>query len=113
MRRRSALGLLGAMPLLGRPARVTIQDLEIWKVEGHRETLSGADRQFQVQPNHIYEELRPKPYHDNPNPQRRAGALVRPVFETQKLAQGPPAPRYRKELANPPAGEAPLCERVP
>jgi hypothetical protein len=28
MRRRSALGVLGAVPLLGRPARVTIQGLE-------------------------------------------------------------------------------------
>lgn len=57
------------MPLLGRPARLLIQDLEILRLEGRRQTPPGVvDRQHQVQPNHIYAELRPKEYRDQPQP---------------------------------------------
>ncbi len=42
-------------------------------MEGRRKTLAGVNGQYQVQPIHIYDELRPKPYHDNPNPQEREG----------------------------------------
>lgn len=70
MRRRDALTLLGTMPLLGKPAKATIRELEIVRLEGRREAVSGADRQFQVNPLHIYDELRPKPYRENPSPTR-------------------------------------------
>jgi len=67
MQRRQALQLLGAVPLLGRPAKAIIRDVSIWRLEGQRESVAGVDRQHQVQPNHVYEELRPKPYRDAEN----------------------------------------------
>jgi L-alanine-DL-glutamate epimerase-like enolase superfamily enzyme len=66
MRRRTALSLLGSLPLLGRPAKLTIQEVEIVRLEGRRQSQPGLDRQHQVQPNHIYDELRPKVYRDMP-----------------------------------------------
>lgn len=74
MRRRTVLSLIGSMPLLGRPAKAVIQDVEIFRVEGKREAIPGADQQHQVQPNHIYEELRPKVYRDNPGSPRQVNA---------------------------------------
>lgn len=71
MQRRTALQLFGALPLLGRPAKAIIRDVSIWRLDGQREALAGVDRQHQVQPNHVYEELRPKPYRDAPNPVSR------------------------------------------
>ena len=44
--------------------------VELWRVEGHRETLSGVNRQYQDQPLHIYDEHRPKPYRDPPNAEK-------------------------------------------
>jgi L-alanine-DL-glutamate epimerase-like enolase superfamily enzyme len=41
------------------------------RVAGKREALAGADSQHQVQPIHIYDELRPKPYKENPSPEKR------------------------------------------
>ncbi len=47
-----------------------ISAVELWRVEGHRETLSGVNRQYQAQPLHIYDEHRPKPYRDPPNAEK-------------------------------------------
>lgn len=47
-----------------KPARITA--VEIWQLKGHHETVPGMDQQFQVNPLYIYDELRPKPYRDNP-----------------------------------------------
>lgn len=70
-RRRDVIAtLLSAIPLAGRPATIPIRKVELVRVEGRRETLAGVDRQHQVQPNHVYDDLRPKPYKDNPNPTR-------------------------------------------
>lgn len=71
MRRRTALSLIGAVPLLGRPAKATIREVEILRVEGRRETGPAADHQHQVSPNHIYDELRPKPYHEHASGTKR------------------------------------------
>ena len=49
-------------------AKTKITAVEIWRLEGKREELRGVNRQHQVQPLHIYEEYRPKPYQDNPQP---------------------------------------------
>ena len=73
MQRRQALQLLGAVPLLGRPAKAIIRDVSIWRLDGQRESLAGVDRQHQVQPNHVYEELRPKPYRDAGNARQQEG----------------------------------------
>lgn len=73
MRRRSFLGLTGAAVPVSLTAwqdrspsngRMTIDRLEIIRVDGHREAETGVNHQFQVNPLHIYDELRPKPYHD-------------------------------------------------
>src|SRR4051812_33817042 len=53
-----------------RPGKLKITGLELWRLDGHRENTAGLDKQFQVNPLHIYEELRPKPYADSPNPQK-------------------------------------------
>lgn len=68
---------MSAVPLLGRPAKITIRDLEIVKLEGRREAVKGADRQHQVNPLHIYDDLRPKPYRE---PGTQAKTMV-PVSE--------------------------------
>lgn len=78
MRRRSFLGALAAPAAVQLSAQTTtptkstkITAVEIWRVEGHRKTLAGVNNQYQVQPLHVYDEFRPKPYHDNPNPVER------------------------------------------
>jgi L-alanine-DL-glutamate epimerase-like enolase superfamily enzyme len=58
-----------------RPGKLKITGVEIWKLEGHRETLSGVDKQYQVNPLHIYDELRPKPYADAIEPKKTTSAL--------------------------------------
>jgi L-alanine-DL-glutamate epimerase-like enolase superfamily enzyme len=49
-----------------------IDAIEIWRLEGHREALSGVNGQYQANPIHVYEELRPKPYKDSPEPVKRS-----------------------------------------
>src|ERR1035438_5000482 len=71
--RRRFLAAMPALPLLGqsllgqfKPARITA--IEIWQVRGHRDTVRGADQQYQANPLYIYDELRPAPYRDSANP---------------------------------------------
>ncbi|MEZ5403349.1 MAG: enolase C-terminal domain-like protein [Bryobacteraceae bacterium] len=66
MRRRTFLASLPTTALFSQtaPAGMNIAAVEIWRMEGHRETVTGINRQHQVQPLHIYEEHRPKPYRD-------------------------------------------------
>jgi L-rhamnonate dehydratase len=45
-----------------------IEAVEVWQYRGTRQTMRGADAQYQANPLFIYDELRPAPYHDNPNP---------------------------------------------
>lgn len=51
-----------------KPGKLAISGVEILRLDGERETMTGVDRQHQVQPLHIYEEHRPKEYRDAPNP---------------------------------------------
>ena len=53
-------------PPAARNGKLKIAAVEVWKLEGHREALAGVNQQYQVNPLHVYEELRPKPYHDAP-----------------------------------------------
>src|SRR5258708_1249353 len=62
------LGPPPAIPALAESKPLKITAVEIWQFRGHRETVRGADQQYQVNPLHIYDELRPKPYRDTPNP---------------------------------------------
>jgi L-alanine-DL-glutamate epimerase-like enolase superfamily enzyme len=72
MRRRSFFAHAAAAACLPLPAfsqgrkngRLKISAVEIWRVEGRREALSGVNRQYQAQPLHIYDEHRPRPYRD-------------------------------------------------
>ena len=48
--------------------KLKIESVELFRVEGKRQTLAGADGQHQVQATHIYEELRPRPYVEPVNP---------------------------------------------
>lgn len=75
--RRSLLGALGAAPLLAAPDKpVKISAVELWRLQGCRQTLPGVDQRHQAQMLHWYDEHRPRPYRDNPNPQPREAAGV-------------------------------------
>ena len=87
MRRRDLLfGMAGAMAALP-PAAAAAQDaargkhkisaVEIWRLEGRRESVSGVNQQYQVNPLHVYDDQRPAPYHDAEPVRRssRASAL--------------------------------------
>lgn len=47
---------------------VKIDAVEVWEYRGHRPLVRGVDAQYQINPLFIYDELRPAPYRDNPNP---------------------------------------------
>jgi len=95
MQRRHFLAGLGAawcapaLPAFQAPAagRLKIAAVEAWNVEGHRQMPTGVDHQHQVNPLHVYEELRPKPYHDSPNPGQR-NAPVSALYLKIKTDQG-------------------------
>ncbi len=74
-RRRFGLSLAAAssstVSVAAPPIPSRISSVEMIRVAGKRETLAGADSQYQVQPLHIYDELRPKPYKENPSPEKR------------------------------------------
>ncbi|HWB83077.1 MAG TPA: enolase C-terminal domain-like protein [Bryobacteraceae bacterium] len=67
--------------------KLPIAGVEVVKLEGHRETVVGADHQFQVNPEDIYDDLRRKPYHDSPNPTRRM-APISSLYLKIKTAPG-------------------------
>jgi L-rhamnonate dehydratase len=71
-------GFLAAVPLLPalaetRPAKITA--VEIWQLRGHRDAVRGINQQYQANPLHIYDELRPAPYHDRPDPTTTRAAV--------------------------------------
>ena len=78
MRRRDfffqAGSVLAFLPTLTREAfalnaaddSLIIKDVEILKLSGTQELVRGLNRQFQVQPLHVYEDRRPKPFQDPP-----------------------------------------------
>lgn len=68
MTRRQLLATLSIAPALAETKPAKISAVEIWQLKGHRETLRGIDQQYQANPLYIYDELRPKPYADQPNP---------------------------------------------
>lgn len=52
-----------------------IEAVEIWLLRGHLDAPRGVNEQFQANPLFVYDELRPKPYADNPTPK----VMTRPV----------------------------------
>ncbi len=72
MLRRSFLSSAGAAALARVPAftqeargKLKIAAIEIWRVEGHYEASTGTTGQYQVNPLHVYEQQRPKPFHES------------------------------------------------
>jgi L-alanine-DL-glutamate epimerase-like enolase superfamily enzyme len=63
---------LRAWQAAARPGRMKITGLELLRVEGERQALAGVNGQHQVQPLHIYEQLRPKEYSDATDSRPRA-----------------------------------------
>jgi len=70
-----------------RPGKLSIADLEFWRLERSRESLAGVNQQHQVQPIHVYEGLRPKPYHDAAEP-RKIPTRGSAVYLCLKTAEG-------------------------
>ena len=71
-----------------RAGKLKISAVEMWRLEGRRQALTGVDRQHQVNPLHVYDELRPAPYRDSPNPVQRetaASALYLKIKTDQGL----------------------------
>lgn len=64
MRRRDLLTALPGLAAFGAAPKLPIRAIEIWRLDGKRETVSGVDKQFQVNPLHIYDTLRPQEYRD-------------------------------------------------
>lgn len=73
--RRSLLAALPGMALLAETKPLPITGIEIWNLRGHHDTTRGVDQQYQVNPLHIYDELRPAPYRDNPNATTTSAAI--------------------------------------
>ena len=66
--RRRFLATLPALTAFGQSKPLDIAAVEILQLQGHRDTTRGIDQQYQVNPLFIYDELRPKPYADSPQP---------------------------------------------
>ncbi len=83
MHRRTLFTLAGAAPLAlpkleaiqSRPSgRLKIAAVEFWRLEGRRETVAGVTGQHQVQPLHVYDDYRPKPFHEGTPAKRTVDA---------------------------------------
>lgn len=69
--RRSLLTSLASLPVFAAPpAPHRITSVELFRLHGRRTATPGIEGQYQVQPLHIYPELRPAPYRENPQPPR-------------------------------------------
>ncbi|MCB1021308.1 MAG: mandelate racemase, partial [Acidobacteria bacterium] len=88
MDRRQFLAALSApAAALAQGKRLPITDVEIWQLEGSEEGETGVNRQHQVQPAHVYAELRPPVYHEPPEGKR--GTIKRTArYLVIKTAQG-------------------------
>jgi L-alanine-DL-glutamate epimerase-like enolase superfamily enzyme len=65
--RRHFVGALSAVAAFGQTKPMPIEAVEVWQFHGVRQTVRGVDSQYQANPLYIYDELRPAPYHDDPN----------------------------------------------
>ena len=67
MKRRHLLGSLALAPFAWgqeRPAKLKIDKVEFIRLEGQRSAEKGVNGQYQVNPLHVYDALRPKEYRD-------------------------------------------------
>lgn len=54
-------------------ADTIIDAVEVLRITGSYKSVPGVNRQYQAQPIHLYPELHPAPYRDNPNPKETTG----------------------------------------
>lgn len=85
--RRSFLGALSVLAALAATKPLNITGIEIWELRGHRQTTRGANQQYQANPLHVYDELRPAPYRDSPNP-TQANSAVRALYLKIRTSEG-------------------------
>jgi L-rhamnonate dehydratase len=96
MRRRDFLRAAGAasalvtLPALGADDGLTISELDVLKLTGTHEIVPGLNRQYQVQPLHVYGERRPKPFKDPAElkPEKRALSHFYVRIRTKGGAEG-------------------------
>jgi L-alanine-DL-glutamate epimerase-like enolase superfamily enzyme len=63
--------------------------VELTRLSGRRISTPGQDGQFQTQANHVYDDLRPKPYRDNPQAPREAPiSSIYLIIRTGQGSQG-------------------------
>jgi len=74
--RRQFLATLPALAAFAQVKPLKITAVEIWELRGHIPTVRGVDQQYQINPLYIYDELRPKPYADSPNPTSQSGPVT-------------------------------------
>lgn len=87
MQRRRFLTALSSLPAFAAatpPEKITA--IGHLRLSGVSMTTPGQDNQHQVQANHIYDDLRPKPYHDNPRAPQES--KVSALYLTIKTAGG-------------------------
>jgi L-alanine-DL-glutamate epimerase-like enolase superfamily enzyme len=85
--RRHFLSTVAVAPLLGQSRPLKIGGVEITRLEGHRGDIRAVSHQHQVNPLHVYEELRPAPYRDGTPTEAQAG--VSALYLRIKTDQGP------------------------
>jgi len=85
--RRTFLSTLSALPALADAKPLPISAIELWELHGHRPDRRGADHQPQINPLDVYDELRPAPYRDSPNP-TVAPSAVRAIYLKVRTADG-------------------------
>jgi L-alanine-DL-glutamate epimerase-like enolase superfamily enzyme len=85
--RRHFLATIPAATAFAETRPLKISAVEVWELRGHHQTPRGVDQQFQVNPLHIYDELRPAPYRDREP--TTANAPVSALYLKIKTADGP------------------------
>jgi L-alanine-DL-glutamate epimerase-like enolase superfamily enzyme len=85
--RRSFLAAAPALSALAETRPLKISAAELWELRGHRDTRRGVDQQYQANPLHIYDDLRPAPYRDSAAP-ATASAGVRAIYLKIRTADG-------------------------
>ena len=70
---------LSTQDLFARPplsGETIIDAVEILRISGPYTSTPGLNRQYQAQPIHIFPELHPAPYKDDPNPKESKGTTT-------------------------------------
>ena len=86
MQRRTFLSLLAAVRC--RPRSLPSRIVKV-RLEGKAETMAGVDQQYQVQPLHVYDDLRPKPYKDGEQRPATSTVSARPIPPASRPKDGP------------------------